>query len=397
MAKALTDIAIQKLKAGPTRREIPDRTPLLYLIVQPTGRRRFALRYRFDGRTRKVTLPTGLSLAVARKMAADAALELDRGVDPREARKAAKAKAAAAAADTLWAVCGKYLAREGGKLRTLRQRERVLARHIYPAFGDRPIGSIRRGEIVRLLDKIEDKSGSRTADVVLSILRCIFNWWAIRDESFVPPTVRGMARHSTAAHARTRILDDDELRRLWQTAESSGVFGALLKFLLLTGARRGEASALTWDEVVDGIWTLPASRNKTGQELARPLSAAALAIIEAQPRIADVPYVFTIGEHPLRGVWRMKSQLDDVTGVTGWTIHDLRRMSRSLLSRCGVNADIAERCLGHVIGGIRGTYDRYRYLAEMRTAYEALAAQIERILQPRENVVSLRKGAATDA
>src|SRR5262249_985175 len=165
------------------------------------GRRRFALRHRFVGRTRKVTLPPGLSLAAARKMAADAALELDRSVDPREARKAAKAKAAAAAADTLRAICGKYLAREGGKLRTLRQRERLLARHIYPAFGDRPIGSIRRGEIVRLLDRIEDKSGSRTADVVLSILRTIFHWWAVRDESFVPPTVPGMARHSTAAHA----------------------------------------------------------------------------------------------------------------------------------------------------------------------------------------------------
>jgi integrase len=397
MAKALTDIAIQKLKAGPTRREIPDRTPLLYLIMQPTGRRRFALRYRFDGRTRKVTLPTGLSLAAARKMAADAALELDRGGDPREARKAAKAKAAAAAADTLWAICGKYLAREGGKLRTLRQRERVLARHIYPAFGDRPIGSIRRGEIVRLLDRIEDKSGSRTADVVLSILRTVFNWWAVRDESFVPPTVRGMARHSTAAHARTRILYDDELRRVWQTAESSGVFGALLKFLLLTGARKGEVTAMTWDEVVNGIWTLPASRNKTGQELARPLSAAALAIIEAQPHVAGMSYVFTMGEHPLRGVWRMKSRLDAATSVTGWTIHDLRRTSRSLLSRCGVNADVAERCLGHVIGGIRGTYDRYRYQAEMLAAYEALSAQIERILYPQDTVIALRKGAATDA
>src|SRR5262249_20315536 len=50
MAKALTDLTIAKLKPGSARREIPDRTPLLYLIVQPTGRRRFALRYRFDGK-----------------------------------------------------------------------------------------------------------------------------------------------------------------------------------------------------------------------------------------------------------------------------------------------------------------------------------------------------------
>jgi integrase len=392
MAKALTDIAIHKLKAGPTRREIPDRTPLLYLIVQPTGRRRFALRYRFNGRSRKITLPPGLSLATARKAAADAALELDRGVDPGEARAAARAKAVAAAADTVQAISAKYLAREGGKLRSLRQRERLLARYIYPTLGERPVGSIRRGEVVRLLDKIEDASGSRTADAVLSVLSRLFNWWAIRDENFLPPLVRGMARHSTVAHARSRILADDELRRVWKAAESSGVFGPLLKFLLLTGARRGEAGAMTWDEIADGVWTLPRSRNKTGHELARPLSRAALAIVETQPRIAGVPYVFTAGERPLRGVWRMKANLDAATGVTGWTIHDLRRTARSLLSGCGVNSDIAERCLGHVIPGVRGTYDRHQYQAEMLHAFEALAARIDQIVNPPDggNVVPLR-------
>jgi integrase len=390
MAKALTDIAIAKLKPGPTRREIPDRTPLLYLLIQPTGRRRFALRYRYDGQSRKVTLPPGLSLAAARKAAADAALDLDRGVDPGEARKAARAKAAAAAADTVRAICGQYLAREGDKLRTRRQRELLLDQHIYPAFGDRPIGSIRRGEVVRLLDKIEDRSGGRTADVVLTVLRRIFNWWALRDESFIPPIIRGMGRHSTAAHARSRILNDDELRRVWRAAESFSVFGPLLKFLLLTGSRRGEAGAMTRDEVADGIWTLPAARNKTKQELARPLSRAALAIIEEQPRIAGVPFIFAAGKRPLRGDWRMKSRLDAASGVTGWTIHDLRRTARSLLSRCGVNVDVAERCLGHVVGGVRGTYDRHRYQTEMLAAYEALAAQIERIVAPQPNIVPLR-------
>jgi integrase len=227
---------------------------------------------------------------------------------------------------------------------------------------------------------------------VLTVLRRIFNWWALRDESFIPPVVRGMGRHSTAAHARSRILDDDELRRVWKAAEFSGVFGRLLKFLLLTGVRCGEAGAMTWDEIVDGVWTLPAARNKTKQELARPLSRAALAIIEAQPRIAGVPFIFTAGKRPLRGDWRMKSRLDAASGVTVWTIHDLRRTARSLLSRCGVNADVAERCLGHVIGGVRGTYDRHRYQAEMLAAYEALAARIDQIVNPPDgaNVVRLR-------
>src|SRR5262249_6187767 len=155
---------------------------------------RFVLRYRFDGKPRKVTLPTGLTLASARKMAADAALDLDRGIDPRQARKEARAKAAADAADTLQAICARYLAREGDKLRTKRHAERPLAKYAHPPLGGRPIGSSGGGETVRLFDKIEAGSGGRPADIVLSALRRVFNWWAIRDDTFVPPVIRGMAR-----------------------------------------------------------------------------------------------------------------------------------------------------------------------------------------------------------
>ena len=79
-------------------------------------------------------------------------------------------------------------------------------------------------------------------------------------------------------------------------------------------------------------------------------------------------------------------------GVSGWTIHDLRRTARSLLSRAGVNADVAERCLGHVVGGVRGVYDRHQYQAEMLHAYEALAALIERIVDPPSGVVVPLRG-----
>ena len=391
MAKALTDITIKNLRPTDVRREIPDKVPMLYCIVQPSGRRRFCLRYRIYGQSRKVTLAAGLSLAAARKIAADAALDLERGIDPRDARRTAKDKAALAQADTVRAICESYLKREGPKLRTLGQRVRLLKAHVYPAFGDRPIGSVRRGEVVRLLDKIEDNSGARTADVVLTILRRVFNWHAIRDESFVPPLVRGMTRHSNAQHARARVLDDSELRRVWCATEAPTPYNALTRFLLLTACRRGEAVGMTWGEIVGDAWVLPALRNKTGQELRRPLSRAALAALEAKPRIAGCPYVFTRGRGPLGALSKGKSELDKASGVAGWRLHDLRRTSRSLLSRAGINADVAERCLGHTIGGVRGTYDRHQYQAEMLHAFEALAAQIERIIDPKENVVRLAR------
>jgi hypothetical protein len=77
-------------------------------------------------------------------------------------------------------------------------------------------------------------------------------------------------------------------------------------------------------------------------------------------------------------------------GVKGWTLHDLRRTGRSLMSRAGVPTDHAERCLGHVIGGVRGIYDHYAYYDEKKVAFAALADQIDRIINPQDNVIPMR-------
>ena len=102
-------------------------------------------------------------------------------------------------------------------------------------------------------------------------------------------------------------------------------------------------------------------------------------------------FVFTTdGKTPIAGFSRFKLEFDEACGVSDYVLHDLRRTSRSLMSRAGVDADIAERCLGHAIPGVRGVYDRHEYHAEKARAYEALAAQIDRIVRPRANVVGLR-------
>ena len=93
---------------------------------------------------------------------------------------------------------------------------------------------------------------------------------------------------------------------------------------------------------------------------------------------------------PPRDLSSAKQDFDRASGVTGWTLHDLRRTARSLMSRAGVPSDHAERCLGHVIGGVRGTYDRHEYHEEKRLAFEALASLIARIIDPQPNVVAMR-------
>jgi integrase len=332
-----------------------------------------------------------ITLTKARELGRDAILTAKQGRDPSAERKEARRKAVAARADTLAGIAEEYLTKTKD-LRTIGQRRRLLERLVLPTLGSRPIGEIRRVDIIRLLDRIENQNGARSADYVLACIRRLFNWFAVRDDNFCSPIVKGMARQNAREHARERTLTDDELRRVWAAAEQlEGPFGPLAKFLLLTGARRSEAADMTDAEIDGSDWALPAGRNKVKATLVRPLSKAAQAVLAKVPRIADSNFVFTVdGSRPIHGFHGFKKKLDAQSGVTGWVLHDLRRTARSLMSRAGVNSDIAERCLGHVLTGVRATYDRHEFHREKQLAFEALAAQIERIVHPQDNVVAVR-------
>jgi integrase len=403
MAKGLTAIAIGNLKPGPTRREIPDPGARgLYVVQQPNGRISFAVRYRLNGKPAKLTLDKGLTLAEARAAAAKVFIEVERGRDPNASKHQAKAAKAAADKDTFRSVAEQFMKMEGRKLRTADWRRAVFERLVFPTLGDRPIADIKRSDLVKLLDRIEMgelkrngepiKGGASMADHTLAIVRRVMSWHAIRDDNFRTPVVRGMGRVNASAAARSRILRDDELCKVWAATAGAGPFPALVRFLLLTGARRTEASALVWNEIDGADWILPAARNKAKQDLVRPLSTAAQAVLAAQPRIEGSAYVFSNGGRaPLSGYSLPKRRLDAASGTSGWTLHDLRRTARSLMSRAGVSADHAERCLGHVIGGVRGVYDRHSFHREKALAFDALAAQIERIVNPpASNVTALR-------
>src|SRR5262249_47340501 len=197
MAKrGLTDFAVRYLKPGRKRREVADPGQRgLYIQVQPSGRKGAAVRYRLNGKTAKVTLPGGLTLAQMRKLASDALFLVAQGVDPRTTKKQAKAKAAALAKGTLRAICEEFLRRpEHKQLRSLDAYGKTLQRLVYAPLGDRPIGDIKRSEIVRLQDKITDECGAPMADYTLRIMGRVMNWHASRSDDFRSPIVRGMAR-----------------------------------------------------------------------------------------------------------------------------------------------------------------------------------------------------------
>ena len=245
------------------------------------------------------------------------------------------------------------------------------------------------------------------ADHVLAYLRRVMTWHASRSDDFRSPIVRGMARTRPSQRRRQRVLSDDEIRAVWRAAEASpSAFGYLVQFLLLTATRRTEAAAMRRSEVVGNEWIIPQERYKTGLELVIPLSPAAQGVLAAVPKIGKSGFVFTTdGKRPIGGFSKFKRAFDTKVlaelrkensdaELPRWTLHDLRRTARSLMSRAGVPSDHAERCLGHVLPGVRGTYDRHEYLAEKRRAFEALASLIARIVSPTDNVVALSDGRA---
>jgi integrase len=346
--------------------------------VTAAGVRSFVMNYSIARRERRYTIGQWPDWSVLRavKEARDLRQHIDRGEDPLDGRR----KQETVTATTLKAIADEYLTREEKRLRSIDHRRSAFERLVYPELGAKQIGDIKRSDIVRLLDKIENERGPRMAHVTLAYLSKLFNWYATRNDDFRSPIVRGMGRVNSKERERKRILTDDELRAVWRTAEAStGPFERMVRFILLTSARRTEAAAMAWTEL-NGEWTLPAARNKTKVDLVRPLSPEALAVLPA--RVDGCPYVFTTdGASPLSAFSTFKLAFDKACGVTGWTLHDLRRTARSLMSRAGVPADHAERCLGHVMPGVRGVYDRYEYLEEKRDAFNRLGVVINRIVK----------------
>jgi integrase len=269
------------------------------------------------------------------------------------------------------------------QLLSKREIERCLAKYVYPRWQRRPFREIKRSDVALLLDEIADENGARQADAVLAIIRKMTNWYASRNDDYASPVVKGMARSENGS--RERMLDDAELRALWAAASASGTFGAMVKVLLLCAQRRDKVVVtMKWEDLTEsGVWEIASRAGEKSNAGSLRLPQAALDIIHAQPRLAGNPYVFAAGKGKgsFNSFSQRKDELDAKLGkkMRPWVLHDLRRTARSLMSRAGVQSDVAERVLGHAIPGVRGIYDRHSYADEKAAALQALADLVDPI------------------
>ena len=286
------------------------------------------------------------------------------------------------------------------RLRTSYEIKRQLKKYVFPEWENWPIFEIDRSDVNNLLRTIEKNHGAPMADYVLATIRSIMTWYTVEDRHYTPAVVPKMKRdlRESQERARKRILDDDEIRAVWEASNEMGTYGALVKVLLLTGQRSGCLRSMRWRDIADdGVWTIPEQHREKGHIGCVKLPDSALKIINKQPRIVGNEHVFPAakGKGPINSFSRSKLELDKALPkrMPEWRLHDLRRTARSLMARAGVADHIAERTIGHKLQGVVAIYNRHPYLEEKSEALERLAKQIMLILNPPEgtNVVPLRQ------
>ena len=388
------------------RAEYPDAAcPGLHLVVQPTGTRSWAFRFRrrTDRKNVKLTLGKagdgGLSLAAARHAAAAHRHRLEQGavlvtpvtaVTPQSVRTGDKVETAVASFLELHV-------RRKNRISTARVTENIFNRIIVPAWRNRTIDSIRRRDIIDLVEDVAASGRGYHANRTCAVLSKFFAWLVARDALTFSP-VTGVER-PYKEKIRSRVLTDDELRVLWLACGHEGASGEAIRLMTLTGARRGEVGEMSRREVDQDhqLWNLPAERTKNGRPHTIPLSTQAWTLIEARPRFAGCDFVFTIDGKRVVNNWdEVKHRISAKAGITAssWRLHDLRRTCASGMQKLGVSVPVIEKALNHISGtfrGIVGVYQTHDYADEVCIALQRWADRVDEIVGGKPaKVVKLR-------
>jgi integrase len=359
----------------------------LYLVVQPTGAKAWCVRFRHRGQPRKLTLGgwPGIDLKTARELAAKALRRNAEGIDP--ARE--KILARAAQVDSVDRIVEEFLqrhVRRSNRPRTQEETTRIFSLHVLPRWRGRLIRDIKRHDVIDLIDRIVGGGSPVSANRTLTAIKTLFNWAIARDIVTSSPA-QGL-RPPTIEKSRDRVLDDAELKQVWEAAGQLGhPFGTMVQLLIASGQRRDEVSKMRRDELnLDfKIWALARERVKSGRAHVVPLSTLAVAVLKSIPRVDGSPFVLTTnGAAPASNFAKNKRKLDALLpDMPEWRLHDLRRTCASGMARLGVPVHVTEAVLNHqsgTISGVTAVYNRYDYQDKKAEALEAWGRHVEALI-----------------
>jgi len=389
----------------------------LYLRKQTRDGASWTLRYRFAGREHWLTLGNypDMALAQARVEARQARVLLDRQQDPLSVRRAALAEERRKG--SFKALCEDWYHAEvqARGLKHPAVPRRHLDRYLLPKFGRLAASDITPADIARLLDELKGRAPTAANDL-LRFTRRIFAFGVRRRLVQSSPAADFSPRLDAGGieRPRNRALSFDELAQLFEKIRGTPSFGEdnllAIKLLLALCVRKGELLGARWAEFDLGgetpagaVWHLPATRTKTGESLDIPLAPTVVEWLSSlRVLAAGNEYIFPKRRRDPRervphvGVDTLNVALKRVKhGLADFTLHDLRRTARTHLAALGIRREVAERCLGHKLRGVEGTYDRHDYFKERRLA---LAQWVQLLLDAERgvsNVIAISAGAAS--
>jgi integrase len=328
--------------------------------------------------------------------------DIERGIDPKEKKAAERRAEAQCRANSFASVAEEFITRHIRKLERPIEAEAAIRRELISRWGDRPVTEITRRDVVRMLEEIADGGRPYAAHKAFNYASKFFNWVIGRDLYGIEVSPCAGVKTSEIVgrkEPRQRVLNDAEIRALWQATEGLGYPAApFVRLLLLTGQRLREVAEAQWQEFdLDkaALWTIPPERMKGDAAHEVPLPPAAVEILKSLPRWTG-PFVFstTGGARPISGFSKLKLKIDAAIAepIAPWRFHDLRRTFRTGLSALPIPSNVCELCIAHAQPGLHQVYDRHSYRDEKRRAFELWAARVAEIVAPSEpgNVVKLR-------
>ncbi|MGA7455072.1 MAG: integrase arm-type DNA-binding domain-containing protein [Rhodoplanes sp.] len=353
--------------------------------VTPRGRKVFVALYRLGGagsRLRKYTIgPYGrVTLQMARAEAQKIFAARLEGRDPAAEKREARRRMTADRVEDLVEI---FILQHVSKTRKAAEVSRMLRREVVSRWGNRSVREINKRDVIELASEIAQRGTPIAANKLLKVVKTFLNWCAGRAVIDSSPA-EGVPLPGKEV-ARDRVLTDGELASVIVAARTmGGAYGGIVEMLALTGQRREEVAGMVWDEIDLGnrTWMLPGLRTKNARPHIVHLSEPCIELIARVPRLGD--YVFSLsGVSPFQNFARAKRALDELSGVTDWRLHDLRRTCVSGMARLGVPPHVADKILNHqsgTISGVAAVYQRHDFLAERKLALERWGQHIETLV-----------------
>jgi integrase len=343
--------------------------------VTPKGRNVFVVLYRTAGagsRLRKYTIgPYGRvtlnqARVTAQKVFAAKLDERDLAGEKKDSRRRM-------VADRVDDLLETFIAQHISQNRSAPEISRMLRREVGSASGSRSIHEISKRDVIDVISAIEQRGAPVAANKALKSIKTFFRWCvgrAVLDRSpadGVPLPAKQVTRN--------RVLSDAELAQIILAARKiGGLYGDLVEVLALTGQRREEVARCIWDEIdmKTRTWRLSSDRTKNAKSHEIHLSDQAMAILNRAKKQGELVFSHS-GNIPFQDFSVAKREIDLLSGVSGWRLHDLRRTCVSGMARLGIAPHVADKILNHqggTISGVAAVYQRHDFLAERREALE---------------------------